>query len=68
MLDGGPGTVHRVPLTPQQRARLELVERDLDAARAMDLAVVDPAELIMMVERLRSALHDATRLIHDLSE
>lgn len=66
MLDGGPDTTH-LPLVPQQRARLELVEHDLEAARSMDLASADPAELVMMVERLRSALHDATRIIRDLT-
>ncbi|WP_031507800.1 hypothetical protein [Streptomyces megasporus] len=54
-------------MTPHQR-RLELAERDLAEARALDLAHADPTALTLTVERLRAALHDTIRLARELME
>lgn len=67
MTNGGEdGPPH--PLTPQQQARVALAQRDLEEARAADLATIDAAALVMMVEKLRSSLYDTVRLVHEVTE
>lgn len=55
-------------LTQQQQSRLALIQTDLDAARDANLGSENAATLILYVERLRSSLHDAVTLVHELSE
>ncbi len=54
-------------LSRAQAAALEAAARDLDAARAADLAAMNPAGLITLVESLRSALHDTLGVAHALA-
>lgn len=56
------------PLTAQQQARLSLARCDLEEARAADLATIDPAALVMMVEKLRSSLYDTVRLLDEVTQ
>lgn len=65
---------HHRPLDPTrprlsgpQRTRLRLAQKDLIAAREADLALMQPAALVLLVERLRGALDDALRLAAELS-
>jgi hypothetical protein len=51
------------PLTDIQKARLDYAHRDLDYARTEDLAQLDAAGLILLVERLRGRLDDMLSLI-----
>ncbi|MFI5524963.1 hypothetical protein [Streptomyces platensis] len=55
-------------LTPEQETRVVLARADLDAARTADLASQEPAELIILVERLRGSLDDALALVADLTD
>ncbi|MGA5603984.1 hypothetical protein ACPCUF_23610 [Streptomyces griseoincarnatus] len=52
-------------LTDLQRSRIEYARQDLDRARAEDLARLDAASLILLVERLRGRLGDVLDLIHE---
>jgi hypothetical protein len=54
-------------LTDSQATRLDFARRDLDNARAADLAQLDAAGLILMVERLRNRLGDTIDLITEMS-
>jgi hypothetical protein len=54
-------------LTPQQATRLEYAHRDLESARAEDLAQLDSAGLILVIERLRTRLHDTLALVDELT-
>lgn len=54
------------PLTASQRGRIEFARRDLDEARAADLAELPPAALIFQVERLRGRLDDMLALINEM--
>lgn len=56
------------PLTDSQRTRIDFARRDLDAARAEDLAQLDAAGLILLVERLRGRLGDMLDLIAEHAE
>lgn len=53
-------------LDQPQCSRLALARRDLDDARSADLAAMDAGELALLVERLRSSLHDTLRIIKEL--
>jgi hypothetical protein len=55
------------PLTHAQRARVDFARRDLEYARSEDLAQLEAAGLILLVERLRIRLDDTLRLIEELS-
>lgn len=57
----------RPRLTRDQLTRLSLIDSDLNQARIADLAELDPAALILLVERLRGSLDDAVHLIGELS-
>lgn len=54
-------------LTDSQSTRLDFARRDLDKARTADLAQLDAASLILMVERLRNRLGDTIDLIAEMS-
>jgi hypothetical protein len=51
-----------------QLTRLELAGHDLAQAREADLAAMDPATLILLVERLRGTLDDVVRLVDELAQ
>jgi hypothetical protein len=53
-------------LSEAQRARFDYARRDLEQARAEDLAQLDPAGLILLVERLRLRLDDTLHLITEV--
>lgn len=55
----------RPQLDARQRARVSFARRDLNEARAADLADMSPAALILMIERLRGGLDDMLRLIDE---
>lgn len=55
-----------VPLTASQSGRIEFAHRDLDEARAADLAELPPTALILQVERLRNRLDDMLALIKEM--
>jgi len=55
------------PLTHEQTARLDYARRDLESARAADLAQLPPDGLILLVERLRRRLDDTLQLVDDLT-
>lgn len=44
------------PLAPAQQTVIDFARRDLNEARAADLASIDEARLILLVERLRNRL------------
>lgn len=55
------------PLTDTQQSRLEFARRDLDEARAADLAALPASLLIVQIERLRGRLDDVLRLVDELT-
>lgn len=55
-------------LTAAQRAIVDFAARDLDSARAADLAAISAAALILLVERLRMRLDDMLNLVQELGE
>jgi hypothetical protein len=59
-------TAPRVLLTDNERVRLSQAASDLDEARCEDLAALDTAGLIRMVERLRGSLDDVVHLLRDV--
>jgi hypothetical protein len=63
--DPTPG---RPPLTDLQKARLDYVRRDYESARAKNLAQLDAAGLVLLVEHLRGRLSDALTLIDELHD
>jgi hypothetical protein len=55
------------PLTEEQRTRLDFARRDLESARAEDLARLPADGLILLVENLRHRLDDTLRVIDDVT-
>jgi len=55
------------PLTDSQKTRIDFARRDLDDARAADLAQMEAAGLILTVERLRGRLHDVIQLVDEIT-
>lgn len=55
-------------LTSTQSTRCEFAHRDLDAARAVDLATLGEPGLILLVERLRGRLDDTLAIITELTD
>lgn len=55
-------------LTPAQTTRRDSARRDLNTARAADLAELDAASLILQVERLRGRLDDMIELVDEISQ
>ncbi|MFE5873029.1 hypothetical protein ACFQ6V_30860 [Streptomyces roseifaciens] len=62
-----PAETGRARLTPPQAARLAMDRLDLARARAADLAAMEPHDLVLLVERLRGALHDVLLLVEELA-
>jgi hypothetical protein len=63
MHEQSPG---RPALTDMQFARLDYARRDYEAARTTDLADLDAAGLILLVEHLRGRLGDALNLFDEV--
>lgn len=59
---------HRGTLTTSQWTRVDFARRDLESARADDLAQLPAEGLILRVERLRSRLDDMLGLIDEISQ
>ncbi|MFJ4624171.1 hypothetical protein [Streptomyces sp. NPDC088812] len=59
-----PGLV----LTDIQRSRIDFARRDLESARAEDLAQLPAACLILLVERMRGRLDDMLKLVDEITE
>lgn len=55
------------PLTDLQYARIDYARRDLEYARAEELAHLDPAGLILVIERLRGRLYDMLDLVDEVT-
>jgi hypothetical protein len=53
------------PLTPTQATLIDYARRDLENSRATDLAQLDYADLILMIERLRKRLDDTLQVIDE---
>ncbi|MFI6251536.1 hypothetical protein [Streptomyces sp. NPDC051016] len=62
-----PSRPHPGPLTDLQRDRMRFARYDLATARAENLGQHDIADLIFIIERLRSRLHDMIDLVEELS-
>ncbi|MFF4369607.1 hypothetical protein [Streptomyces sp. NPDC001594] len=58
----------RTALTLTQRARVGSANRVLASSRIADLAALDGAASILMIESLRSALDDALRLLDEATQ
>ncbi|MFE3031615.1 hypothetical protein ACFXKY_08190 [Streptomyces canus] len=54
-------------LTSGQRTRIEFARRDWEEARAEDLSQMDPASLILLIERMRGRLEDVLDLVAELT-
>jgi hypothetical protein len=54
-------------LTDSQQTRIAFARRDLESARADDLAQLPPEGLILRVERLRGRLDDMLHLIDEIT-
>lgn len=54
-------------LTGSQATRVDFARRDLEAARAADLAQLPPAGLILQIERLRGRLDDMLQVVDELT-
>lgn len=54
-------------LTGTQATRIEFARRDLEYARSEDLAQLDAAGLILLVERLRRRLGDVLDVVGELT-
>lgn len=62
-----PRSTPRTPLTDTQCTRIEFARRDLEHARAEDLAQMEAASLILLVERLRNRLGDVIDVIDEVA-
>lgn len=54
-------------LTGPQQAAIYFARRDLEQARAEDLAALDTAGLILLVERLRNRLHSVLQVVDEVT-
>ncbi len=57
-----PGNPHN----DSHATRVEYAKRDLEATRVTELADLNPAGLILLVERLRTRLDDMLQLIDEI--
>jgi hypothetical protein len=55
------------PLTDLQRTRVDYARRDYEYARSEDLAQLDAAGLILLVETLRGRLDDMLNLVEEIN-
>lgn len=53
------------PLAPTQLARLDFARRDLEISTTTNLAQMEPAALILIIERLRNRLDDVLHIIDE---
>lgn len=56
------------PLTPTQATRRDFARSDLESARTEDLAQMQPAGLILIIERLRGRLDDMLHLVDEVAQ
>ncbi|MFF5451900.1 hypothetical protein ACFY40_11745 [Streptomyces sp. NPDC012950] len=61
-----PGPIGR--LTEEQRARVNSAQQTLNHARSADLVAATPVDLVVMVEELRSALHNTLGVVREVTE
>lgn len=66
MTDGQPRATTGPILTGQQKARIDYARGDFESTRAVDLAQLDAAGLILIIEKLRRRLDDTLRLIDEV--
>lgn len=55
-------------LTPTQATRRDFARHDLESARTEDLAAMQPAGLILIIERLRGRLDDMLHLVDEVTQ
>lgn len=60
-----PPTGHN--LTAPQQTRVEFARRDYEQARSEDLAQLEAANLIILVERLRNRLGDVLAVVDEVT-
>jgi hypothetical protein len=66
--------MHEAPLPPAvrltdiQKARIDYARRDLETFRAEDLALLEPASLIIIIERLRTRLYETLELVAEVCD
>lgn len=58
---------HRGALTDSQWTRIEFARRDYEYARSEDLAQLEAAGLILIVEKLRGRLGDVLDLVDEVA-
>lgn len=63
-----PDPTQGSPLTPTQATRRDFARNDLEAARTEDLATMQPAGLILVIERLRGRLDDMLHLVDEVTQ
>lgn len=54
-------------LTSSQRTRVDFARNDLETARSEDLAQLEAARLILVIERLRGRLDDMLTLVDEVT-
>jgi hypothetical protein len=54
-------------LTAEQATRIDYARRDLEYARSEDLAQLEAAGLILVIERLRGRLDDVLTLVDEIT-
>jgi hypothetical protein len=55
-------------LTDIQKAQIDYARRDLETFRAEDLAQLEPASLILIVEQLRIRLYETLELVDEVCD
>jgi len=68
MTDEQPRTATGAALTNLQRDRIDFARRDHESTRAEDLAQLDEAGLILVIERLRRRLDDTLQILHEVTQ
>lgn len=63
-----PSPTQGRPLTPTQATRRDFARHDLESARTEDLATMQPAGLILIIERLRGRLDDMLHLVDEVTQ
>lgn len=62
-----PNSAQGRPLTPTQATRRDFARNDLESVRTGDLAQMQPAGLILIIERLRGRLDDMLHLVDEVT-
>lgn len=57
----------RLALTGLQRDRIEYARRDLEDARGTNLTQMPPANLVLLVEKLRRRLDDTLKVVDEIT-